>query len=180
MPQTEEKMSHKWMILIAALGGVTGCSVEEVPVEPKPENASPEAPEKTAASSEDEIAIDPFYLAIEAERWNVMLENALGLKNDVLASELEDDRLRAHRALNDGITNLLDLRDQVCRDGLVDPETCYSLEIPDWAFRWEEELPSLDVLQERSDWLGEAIQPFVSAVCSTDEDGMLPDACRVE
>lgn len=171
-------MASKWFFLIAALGGVTGCTVEEVSVDPKGDVKAPVLDE--TVSSENGEPIDAFYLAIEAERWNVMIENALGLVNDVRSRNFDnDDIARIERALDYGIRNLLDLRDEVCQDGLVDAETCYSLKIPDWAFAWEETPPSLAELQARSDWLGEAIQPFVSAKCRA-EDGSLRTECMVE
>lgn len=171
-------MPGKWIILIAVMGGVTGCSVEEIPLQ---ERGTAHAQDADRHFPEEEAEpIDPFYLAIEAERWNVMIGNALNLKNDAPRSPSEDETMRVYRAINEGMTSLLDLREQVCRDGLVDSETCYALEVPDWAFAWEEELPSLAELQTRSDWLGAALQPFVDAVCKTSDEGDLPVECMVE
>lgn len=171
-------MSRSWIILIAALGGVTGCTFEEVDTSstPRPDPASPASSDLPS----DPEPIDPFYLAIEAERWTVMIENARGIQ----ASQMDyieegDGRLRVHRALLTGIHTLMSLRNEACLAGKVTPETCDQLRIPDWAFIYERDIPSLETLQERSDWLGEALQPFVSAMCQTEDDGWL-QACAVE
>ncbi len=171
-------MARKWIVLVAAMGGIAGCTVEEVTTNTAAEQSLPQS-ESSAENIPDET-IDPFYLAIEAERWNVMLENALGRQSDrPSATDENDDVLRVHRALQAGVANLIQLRDDVCRKGLLDIGECQGIDIPDWAVDWEADLPTLSELQARSDWLGEAIQPFVDVACQNDT-GEWVLACMVE
>ncbi len=171
-------MPQKWLILIAALGGVVGCTAETV--EPKAV-ADTSKPKPGADADVKSDPIDPFYLAIEAERWDVMIDNARGREPVTRAYSLsdEDGRLRIHRALLNGVHNLMLLRNEAFQAGLVDRTTSAALEIPEWAFVFEADLPSLEELQTRSDWLGQAIQPFIGAACQTDA-GVWSQECAVE
>ena len=135
------------------------------------------ATEPVAETGGDEI--NAFALAIDSERWGVMIGNAQNLLADGAGSGDPDDAWRANQALKDGARDLMRLRDDVCSEGLVTAEVCSGLEFPAWVYRYEPEVPSLEVLQSRSDWLGGALQPFEAAVCSDGAGGHSME-CMVE
>jgi hypothetical protein len=137
-----------------------------------------QAPE-TAVTTADDVGVDAFGLAIETERWSVMIDNARNLFVDGGGMMDADEQTRAHEALRSGALSLAMLRDGICTAAVVDIETCAAYVVPDWAVSWVAETPPLDVLQARSNWLGEALQPFEEAVCS-DGDGGRSIECMVE
>lgn len=171
-------MSQKWLIVMTVLGGVVGCTAEPVDPPKEPDTSKKSSVSQKANDTVDPI--DPFYLAIEAERWGVMIDNARGRETVISKISGDDDgRLRVHRALLNGIHNLILLREETFQAGLVSADTCSALVIPEWAFNFETEMPELETLQKRSDWLGEAIQPFISAACKMEDDSWALD-CAVE
>ena len=171
-------MARSFVLLLGSVGGVIACTAEEVPVEPSSETKPPvSAPEAVEADP-----IDPFYLAIEAERWGVMIDNARDV-NFATMPDIQDEEnevARVHRALKYGVQNLVKLRDETYEAGLVSAAASSALEIPEWGYAFTTELPTLLELQTRSDWLGEAIQPFVDAKCRLREGDGWRDDCRVE
>lgn len=171
-------MSKSFILVLGSVGGVMACTAEEVPIDP----ASKQTPSATLEVFDTPEPIDPFYLAVEAERWGVMIDNARNVPFETRVESYSDDdgRDRIQSALYYGIRSLINLRDETVRDGVVSVETAAALTVPDWAYTFESNPPSLEVLQARSDWLGAALQPFVDAKCRTKEgDGWRPD-CVVE
>lgn len=134
---------------------------------------------ETLGNSAGEPEIDDFALAIESERWSVMIDNAHTLFVDGGGMMDTDERSRANEALRRGALSLAMLRDGVCTAGFVKTETCAAYVVPDWAVSWDGVIPSPQILQARSEWLGEALQPFEAAVC-TDGEGGRAIECMVE
>lgn len=180
-------MKCLWLSLAIMLAACGQGQEVDVPVEN--ETPAVSEPKQTYTTQ-----IDPFYLMIEAERWQVMIENASsvfyaeneGLRpsdNNVVhrLSRTEEGfeyHVRADSALRNGVTGFVHLRRSYCEKE-NDSENCFPFELPEWMA--SETSPNLDLstLQMRSDWLGETIQPLVDAICSN-PSGDWRDECKVE
>jgi hypothetical protein len=175
-------MSQK-IILSAAAVLLAGCGSLSLPVpfsSPPPPPPAPSAPEPSPSEP-----LDPFVVMIGAERWEVILDRALegiALAPDGPAvAETGSDLYRADAALKSGAARLLELRDQVCGKGLLSGEAC---RIPNWP-SWTGEPPTantpIEEIERRSQWLGEAMQPFTSVGCQVGRQATgEPLFCSVE
>ncbi len=82
---------------------------------------------QTPASVAPEESLDPFSVAIDATRWGVIIDHA---RDGVIESGVDesgpanDDILRADAALKSGAANLIILRNDVCRRGLLAGNDC--------------------------------------------------------
>ena len=133
--------------------------------------------------------IDPFTLAIDAERWTVMMDNAsMGATAAALENrpsggyEERDMRYRIDFALRSGVRQLLALRDSLCVDGHSIEVSCNSLELPGWVTDAPAPMfTSLEEFQARSDWMGEQIAPLVSIGCELGKNASNDEMfCAVE
>lgn len=132
-----------------------------------PATTPPPAPSAVAADEADPM--EPFIVMIGAERWGVLIDKAMtAVRERPLGSDpgLEtSDLYRADRATKDGAAALLALRNEICGAGLMTEAQCV---LRDWP-AWTTDLPTastpLKVIEQRSDWLGLAMQPFVDAGC---------------
>ena len=134
-------------------------------------------PPETDAPVQD---IDPFALAIETGRWEVMIDNGLRAHHMFQSPQDESEAARSDRSLKAGARRLLDLRDQLCGAGVVDRDSCDGLALPAWVTAYSGEMPDLAELQRRSDWLGEALGPFEAAACSQVPEAERMSWCGVE
>jgi len=110
-------------------------------------------------------SIDPLSVAIDAERWTVMMDNAqsaLYLKHSNLS---EDDLVRIDLALRAGVRDLLELRDALCLASEKPMETCVEIVVPDWALRPPNKMTSLVEYEVRVQWLGEAANRLSQIGC---------------
>lgn len=112
--------------------------------------------------------LDPFVVMIDAERWGVIIDRAMegAREAQVPSAGVDESELyRADAALKGGAASLIELRNQVCGQGLVTGATCT---LPDWP-AWTREPPTdktpIEELDRRSRWLGEVMQPFTDAGC---------------
>lgn len=133
--------------------------------------------------------IDPFTLAIDAERWTVMMDNAsMGATAAALEKrptggyEERDMRYRIDFALRSGVRQLLALRDSLCVDERSTDVSCKRLELPGWVTDAPAPtLTSLEEFQARSDWMGEQIAPLVSIGCELGKNASNDEMfCAVE
>ncbi|ACT58708.1 hypothetical protein [Hirschia baltica] len=109
--------------------------------------------------------LDPFTVAIGAERWNVIIgkaRSALELKH---STPSEDDLVRIDLALRAGVRDLLELRDALCLANEKPIETCVAIEIPEWAATPPNTVTSLIEYEARSQWLGEAANNLSAIGC---------------
>lgn len=139
------------------------------------------SPERTLEPSFDDV----FNLVIETERWGVMIDNALsgGIAAAMAeAGEARGEIYRVDYALRSGARQLIALRDSLCIDRISPEATCQPIELPDWVGAAPDvEGTSFAEYQARSQWLGEAIQPFVAAGCEAGRDATTDDMfCAVE
>ncbi|MDP3493751.1 MAG: hypothetical protein Q8R82_11585 [Hyphomonadaceae bacterium] len=128
--------------------------------------------------------LDPFIVMIGAERWTVILEKALEGAREApqgpRAAE-ETDLYRADSALKSGAAMVIELRNRVCRKGLVSGEACT---LPEWP-AWTHEPPTGDTpieeIDRRSGWLDTVMAPFTAAGCEAGRKAMSDDMfCSVE
>lgn len=153
----------------------------------QPQQQAAKAPEPAppvAAPATPSEPLDPFVVAIGAERWGVIIDKAMdGAQQSAVPSAGVDlgDLYRADAALKSGAASLIELRNQVCSQGLVTGAAC---ELKDWP-AWTREPPTdktpLAELDRRSQWLGEAMQPFTDAGCEAGRKATKDDLfCSVE
>jgi hypothetical protein len=144
-----------------ALLVLAGCNPEA----PKPEPTPPPIKPQTAASSEP---LDPFVVMIGAERWGVIIDKAMdgAREADVPSAGVDlSDLYRADKALKSGAARLIELRNQVCGQGLVSGAACELKDWPDWTREPPSDKTPIEEIDRRSQWLGEAMQPFTDAGC---------------
>lgn len=147
------------------LGSVLmACSPAAPPVAATPEPA-PVAEQQGNTPPED---LDPFVVMIGAERWTVILDKALeGAREapDPAGAAEETDLYRADAALKNGAAMVIELRNRVCRKGLVTGEACI---LPEWP-AWTREPPTsetpIEEIDRRSGWLDTVMAPFTAAGC---------------
>jgi hypothetical protein len=162
-------------LLCAAVVLVAACS----PQAPKPVDPAPLAQPQPTASIE---RLDPFVVMVDAERWGVIIDKAMEGALEAMAPAADPtDLYRADAALKNGAASLVELRNQVCRQGLVTGAVC---ELKDWP-SWTLEPPTGDTpieeLDRRSRWLGETMGPFTEAGCEAGRKATGEDLfCSVE
>lgn len=123
---------------------------------------------QTSTRAAQEEPLDPFTVAIGATRWGVIIDHARDGVIESGAGEAglaDDDILRADAALKSGAANLIILRNDVCRRGLLTGSDCRFSGWPAWTQEPPTALTSLKVLDQRSQWLGAAMQRFTEAGC---------------
>ncbi len=138
-------------------------------------------PQQGATPPED---LDPFVVMIGAERWTVLIdkanEGAIEAPEPASAAE-ETDLFRADAAVKNGAARVIELRNRVCRKGLVTGDAC---KLPEWP-AWTREPPTGDTpieeIDRRSGWLDVVMAPFVEAGCEAGREASA-DAmfCSVE
>jgi hypothetical protein len=119
---------------------------------------------KTASSE----PLDPFVVGIDAQRWGVIIDRAQEgvIEAPYADAKLEDsDALRADAALKSGAARLIVLRNDVCRRGLLSAKDCALSSWPAWTMEPPSASTSLEVIDRRSAWLGEAMERFTTVGC---------------
>jgi hypothetical protein len=112
--------------------------------------------------------LDPFVVMIDAERWGVIIDKALeGVREEPGPSDgfIENELYRADAALKSGAARLLQLRNDVCTRGLLSGDACRIKDWPAWASEPPTDKTSIQEIDRRSRWLGEAMQPFTEVGC---------------
>jgi hypothetical protein len=135
-------------IVLSACAGVTQI--------PKPEPAVADEP------------IEPFHLAIEAGRWGALIYRAqegMMLRPLDPAAPDENEILRIDASLKTGALAMLALRLEMCRSGLGEAGDCEHESWPEWITQPPSSKVDLQVLQARSDWLGEQTFRFTDTGC---------------
>ena len=161
---------------------LTACG-PQAPVAPAAEvkAATPVAEQQGNTPPED---LDPFVVMIGAERWTVILDKALeGAREAPEASTAaeETDLYRADAATKNGAAMVIELRNRVCRKGLVTGDAC---KLPEWP-AWTLEPPTGDTpiaeIDRRSGWLDTVMAPFTEAGCEAGRKALKDDMfCSVE
>ncbi len=145
-------------------------------------DAPRDGPAETVQAPPEEIP-EPFVLAIDAGRLSVLLGRAReGLEEGAPAVEQEDgDLIRADRELRRAGLELVALRDEICRRGLLTADACVIAGAPSWVFDPPEAAPTAEVIYRRTRELSDAMSPFLEVGCGlgqAPEDG--PEFCSVE
>lgn len=159
--------------------GLAACGPKPQPKTPEP----PPAPQPSVEAPADPI--DPFLLAIEAGRWQVLMDHAaqgaMAAPDPVSQAAEEPDALRIDRSLKQGAASLLTLRDIVCAKELVPHEKCVFQDWPSWTAEPFTAATPIETLQVRSDWLGETMQDIVAAGCEAGKTSTQDELfCSVE
>ena len=152
-----------------------------------PVAAAPEAPPAPVAEQQGNTPpedLDPFVVMIGAERWTVILDKALeGAREapEPPSAAEETDLFRADAAVKNGAAMVIELRNRVCRKGLVTGEACI---LPEWP-AWTRELPTgetpIEEIDRRSGWLDTVMAPFTTAGCEAGRKAMNDEMfCSVE
>ncbi len=166
-------------LLIAA---IAACSPEKPPA--APQQAEAPAPAATPQGNTPTEDLDPFVVMIGAERWTVILDKAIeGAREapDPTGVAEETDLYRADAALKNGAAMVIELRNRVCRKGLVTGAACT---LPEWP-AWTREPPTgstpIEEIDRRSGWLDTVMAPFTDAGCDAGRKALKDDMfCSVE
>ena len=130
--------------------------------------------------------LDPFTMAIEAERYAYLIQLARegAFEGGAPGKEEDGEWDRAAAGVHRAVQELYMLRDETCARGLAAAEECGALPPPDWF--GEPVGAPVDAMEvrRRIDWLTDVMWPFVNAGCEAgealnDEEG-LPHYCSVE
>ena len=156
-----------------------GPQAPSAPVSQVENPAQPQAPTTTPGEP-----LDPFVVLIGAERWGVIIDKALdGVREAKVPTDGvgEGDMFRADRALKSGAARLIELRNQVCGQGLVVGDACTLKDWPAWTLEPPTDKTPIEEIQRRSDWLSAAMDPFTSAGCEAGRKATKDDLfCSVE
>jgi hypothetical protein len=149
------------------------------PQGPKPVEPAPPAQPQSTVSSEN---LDPFVVMVDAERWSVIIDKAMeGAREAMALGDDAGDLYRADAALKSGAASLIELRNQVCRQGLVAGAACELKDWPDWTLDPPTGDTPIEELDRRSRWLGETMGPFTEAGCEAGRKATGEDLfCSVE
>lgn len=163
-------MANRMRALLAGAIVLSACAgVSQIP---KPDSEAAQEP------------IEPFYLAIEAGRWDVLISRAregLLLRPYNEAAPEEDEIMRIDGSLKSGALALLSLRLELCRSGLAAAGDCEHESWPEWITQPPSSKVDLKVLQARSDWLGEKTFHYIETGCRVGREQSGDDLfCSVE
>lgn len=149
------------------------------------QTAPAQEPEQTPAppaAAEQQADIDMFTLAIEAGRWNAMLDRALeGARAAPADAADEDLSLRIDRSLKAGVLDYIKLHNEICAKGLATGDDCALAILPPWIFDPPTSGIDPQTLQERSEWLGAVIGHVTSVGCKAGSEATGEERfCAVE
>jgi hypothetical protein len=150
-------------VLVASL--FVACSPQQ-PAAPEQQAQAP-APAVQQGNTPPED-LDPFVVMIGAERWTVLLDKALeGAREapDPASAAEETDLYRADAAVKNGAAMVIELRNRVCRKGLVTGDACKLPEFPAWTREPPTGDTPIEEIDRRSGWLDTAMAPFTDAGC---------------
>jgi hypothetical protein len=151
---------------------------------PGPTLDQPPAPEQQSGNTPVED-LDSFVVMIGAERWTVLIDRAIEGSYEAPESPAAgvdlSDAYRADAALKRGAAMVIELRNEVCKRGLVTGETCKLPPWPAWTLEEPTDRTSLAELDRRSAWLSGVMEPYVSAGCDAGRKAADDDMfCSVE
>lgn len=172
------KLAVAGMFAFALMACSPQTSTASVPVE------AAQAPALAQQGNTPPEDLDPFVVMIGAERWTVLLDKALeGAREapEAASAAEETDLYRADAAVKNGAARLIELRNRLCRKGLVTGDAC---NLPEWP-AWTRELPTGDTplaeIDRRSGWLDTVMAPFTEAGCAAGRKATNDDMfCSVE
>ena len=113
--------------------------------------------------------LDAFVVAVDAERWGVIIDKALdGVTEAAYANAALEasDALRTDTALKSGAARLIVLRNDVCKRGLLTKEECLFSAWPAWTLEPPSAAIPLETLDRRSAWLGATMARFTAVGCA--------------
>jgi hypothetical protein len=149
------------------------------PQAPRPAEPAPPAQPQAAAPSEP---LDPFVVMIDAERWGVIIDKAMeGAREATPPTVDPGDLYRADAALKNGAASLIELRNEVCGQGLLTGVACDLKDWPEWTREPPSDKTPIEEIDRRSRWLGEVMGPFAEAGCEAGRKATGEDLfCSVE
>lgn len=148
----------------------------QVPVEPA-------AAEQVAQPATPSEPLDPFVVSIDAQRWSILIDKGLdGVRETSGTDALYDDQLfRADVALKSGAANLIELRNEICGKGLLTGNACKLPDFPAWTREPPATGVTVEQINERSEWLSTASEPFTALGCEAGRKATKDDLfCSVE
>lgn len=158
-------MAYRFTAAVVLASLLTACS----PQTPAAPATTAEAPPPSQQGNTPPEDLDPFVVMIGAERWTVILDKALEGAREAPEGPGaidETDLYRADAATKSAAASIIELRNRVCRKGLVTGDKC---KLPEWP-AWTLEPPTGDTpmaeIDRRSAWVGEVMSPFTEAGCA--------------
>lgn len=128
--------------------------------------------------------LDPFVVMIGAERWGVIIDRAMEGMTQAPGPDdayYENEMYRADAALKSGAAQMLELRNEVCTRGLLAGDACEFRDWPAWTRESPTDQTPIEEIDRRSQWLGEAMQPFTEVGCEAGRRATNDDLfCSVE
>lgn len=175
-------MAGRFVLAGLLVATIAACSPEKSAVTPQQVRAP--APAATPQGNTPNENLDPFVVMIGAERWTVILDKALeGAREapDRAGVAEETDLYRADAALKNGAAMVIELRNRVCRKGLVTGDACILSEWPAWTREPPTGSTPIEEINRRSDWLNTVMAPFTDAGCDAGRMALKDDMfCSVE
>lgn len=156
-------------LLVAAL---TLVACQKPPEPPKPAvtpaaSASPSPTQQASATPQEPL--DPFLIAIDAERWNVLLDRGIDATREgdgTKATPLdENDALRADLAVHNAAAKLQLLRNALCARAIATGKVCDLPPMPAWVNQPPSATTPLAEIQSRVDWVGSAMADLQEIGC---------------
>ena len=131
--------------------------------------ASPTASPSQQASATPAEPLDPLMVAIDAERWNVLLDRGIDATREGDGGKAtpldENDTLRADLAVHDAVAKLLLLRNALCARGLAKDKTCTLPAMPAWITEPPSASTPLQEIDKRIQWVGATMSDLQEIGC---------------
>lgn len=174
-------MSAKFAVAILFASIIAACSPQQTPA-PEQQALAPAPPAQQGNTPPEDL--DPFVVMIGAERWTVLLNKALeGAREapEPASAAEETDLYRADAAVKNGAAMVIELRNRVCRKGLVTGDACKLPEFPAWTREPPTGDTPIDEIDRRSGWLDTVMAPFTNAGCEAGRKALNDEMfCSVE
>jgi len=167
----------------ALLASMLAACGPQTPPAPAPQKTAEAAPPAQQGNTPPED-LDPFVVMIGAERWTVILDKALeGAREapDGPGAIDETDLYRADAATKSAAASIIELRNRVCRKGLVTGDTCKLPEWPAWTLEPPTGNTPIAEIDRRSGWIDTVMAPFTEAGCAAGRAALKDEMfCSVE
>ncbi|MDP3739788.1 MAG: hypothetical protein Q8R02_20540 [Hyphomonadaceae bacterium] len=173
-------MAARFAVSAFAALVLAACQPPQQSAQAPAEPATPQQAVQPATLSEP---LDPFIVSIDAQRWAILIDKGLeGVRETSGMDGLYDDQLfRADVALKSGAANLIELRNEICGKGLLKDEACKLPDFPAWTREPPATGVTVEQINERSQWLSTASDPFTAFGCEAGRKAMKDDLfCSVE
>lgn len=154
------------LVVAASLLVLAAC--QRAPEKPSAAASPAASPTQQAAATPAE-PLDPLLVAIDAERWNVLLDRGIDAVRDGAGTKAtpldENDALRADLAVHDAAAKMLLLRNSLCAHGIAKDTTCTLPPMPAWVTAPPSAATPLQEIDNRIQWVGVTMSELQEAGC---------------